>query len=194
MPEIEQRLRAGGAVADVGCGNGQAAIQIARCFPEVSVVGFDLHVPAVASARGYAEEAGLADRVRFEIREAERGLPGSYDLITCFDVVHDMPQPVEALRAIRQALAPGGSLFVLEFNFSSDLADNIDHPFGIGAFGYAASVNYCMTTALAAGGVGTGTCMGERVFREYAEAAGFREVRRIDFPANPLNIFFEARA
>ena len=105
-----------------------------------------------------------------------------------------MPHPVEALAKIRRALAPGGSFFVLEFNLSSDVQENIDHPFGVGAFGYSASVNYCMTTALAAGGVGTGTCMGERRFREYAAGAGFTEVRRIDFADNPLNLFFEARA
>jgi hypothetical protein len=79
----------------------------------------------------------------------------------------------------------------MEFNFSSDLGENIQHPMGLGAFGYSASVNYCLTTALAMGGVGTGTCMGERVFREYAAAAGYTHVRRHDFPASPLNLFFE---
>jgi 2-polyprenyl-3-methyl-5-hydroxy-6-metoxy-1,4-benzoquinol methylase len=194
MPEVERRLRAGGAAADVGCGNGQALLQLARCYDKARLVGFDLHAPAIESARANAAAAGLADRVRFEVLDAGQGIPGRYDLITCFDVVHDMPRPVEGMRAIRDALTPGGSFFVLEFNFSSDLRGNIDHPFGIGAFGYASSVNYCMTTALAAGGVGTGTCMGERHFREIAAAAGFGEVRRLDFPNNPLNLFFEARA
>jgi 2-polyprenyl-3-methyl-5-hydroxy-6-metoxy-1,4-benzoquinol methylase len=194
MPAIEARLRAGGRVADVGCGNGQAAILMAQAYPAARVVGFDFHAPSIESARANAEAAGVTDRVRFEVLDAAAGIPGAYDLITCFDVVHDMPHPVAGLRGIRQALAPGGSLFVLEFNLSGDLRENIDHPFGIGAFGYQASVNYCMTTALAAGGVGTGTCMGERRFREFAAAAGFAEVVRHDFPNNPLNLFFEARA
>lgn len=194
MPEIELRLRAGGAVADVGCGNGQAAILMARAYPAATVVGYDHYAPAIESARANAAAAEVADRVRFEVLDASSGIPGRWDLVTCFDVVHDMPHPVEGLRAIRAALAPGGSLFALEFNLSSDLQENIDHPLGIGSFGYSASINYCMTTALAAGGVGTGTCMGERVFREYAAAAGFSEVIRHDFPANPLNLFFEARA
>jgi SAM-dependent methyltransferase len=194
MPAVEARLKTGGRIADVGCGNGQAAILMAQAYPNASVVGFDFYAPSIASARANAEAAGVADRVRFETLDAATGIPGAYDLITCFDVVHDMPHPVEGLRGIRQALAPGGSLFALEFNLSSDLQENIDHPFGIGAFGYSASVNYCMSTALAAGGVGTGTCMGEKRFREYAAAAGFSEVIRHDFPANPLNLFFEARA
>lgn len=192
MPEVDARLRAGGSAADVGCGNGLALIELAKGYPAARVIGYDLHAPAIEEARANAAEAGVGDRVRFEVRDATLGLPETYDLITCFDVVHDMPRPIPALHAIREALTPGGSFFVLEFNFSSDLQENIDHPLGIGAFGYGASVNYCMTTSLAAGGVGTGTCMGEARFREYASAAGFGAVRRLDFPTNPLNIFFEA--
>jgi SAM-dependent methyltransferase len=194
MPEVHRRLLAGGAVADVGCGNGLALIQAARCYPAARLVGFDLHAPAIEAARRNAEAAGVGDRVRFEVRDVAQGIPGSHDLITCFDVVHDMPFPRRALPQVRAALAPGGSLFVLEFNLSNELQANIDHPFGLGAWGYGASVNYCMTTALAVGGEGTGTCMGEAPFRTLAAEAGFSEVRRLDFPDNPFNIFFEAKA
>ncbi len=194
MPEVASQLAAGGSAADVGCGNGQALITLARTFPNAVLDGYDLHAPALADARANAEEAGVEDRVTFELRDAVSGLPKQYDLITILDVVHDMPDPVPALAALRTALKPGGRLFVMEFNFSSDLAENIQHPMGLGAFGYAASVNYCLTTALAVGGVGTGTCMGERVFRKYAAAAGFTHVRRHDFPASPLNLFFEVWA
>ena len=194
MPEIDRRLRAGGTVADVGCGNGLALIELAKGYPTARLIGFDVHGPAIETARRNAEVAGVADRVRFEVLDAGQGIPGRYDLITCFDVVHDMPHPRQALPQIRQALAPGGSFFVLEFNFSDDLQENIDHPFGIGAFGYAASVNYCMTTALAVGGEGTGTCMGERRLREFAAEAGFGEVKLLDFPQNPFNLIFELKA
>ena len=194
MPEIDARLRAGGSAADIGCGNGMALIQLARCYPEARLVGFDRHAPAIEAARANAEAAGVGDRIRFGVRDAGGGIPGTYDLITCFDVVHDMPFPRRALPQIRAALAPGGSFFVLEFNFSDDLQENIDHPFGIGAFGYGASVNYCMTTALAVGGEGTGTCMGERRLREFAADAGFSETRRLDFPQNPFNLIFEVKA
>lgn len=191
MPAVAARLAAGGSAADVGCGNGQALITLARTFPQASLDGFDLHAPAIADAWVNAREAGVADHVNFALRDVVEGLPGQYDLITMLDVVHDMPDPVPALAALRTALKPGGRLFVMEFNFSSDLSENVQHPMGLGAFGYSASVNYCLTTALAMGGIGTGTCMGERVFREYAAAAGFTHVRRHDFPASPLNLFFE---
>jgi 2-polyprenyl-3-methyl-5-hydroxy-6-metoxy-1,4-benzoquinol methylase len=193
MPVIDRRLRNGGSVADVGCGNGLALIELAKGYPTATLVGFDVHAPAIEAARANAAAAGLGDRIRFEVLDAGQGIPGTYDLITCFDVVHDMPHPRQALPQIRKALTPGGSFFVLEFNFSDDLQENIDHPFGIGAFGYAASCNYCMTTALAAGGEGTGTCMGERRLREFAADAGFGEVKLLDFPQNPFNLIFELK-
>jgi 2-polyprenyl-3-methyl-5-hydroxy-6-metoxy-1,4-benzoquinol methylase len=193
LDSIEERLKLGGSVIDVGCGNGQAAIQMALAYPEASVIGIDVFPAAIESARENAETAGVGDRVRFEVHDVAEGLPGSYDLITCFDVIHDLPRPIESMQAMRAALNPGGSLFVLEFNLSSDLQENIEHPLGMGAFGYAASVNYCMTTSLAVDGAGTGTCLGERCFREFAAEAGFTSVQRHDFPTNPFNLFFEAR-
>jgi SAM-dependent methyltransferase len=180
-------------VADVGCGNGQALIELAKGYPNARLVGLDNYPLAIEAATANAREAGLADRVRFELCDVTNGLPGQYDLITSFDVVHDMPRPRPALRQIRQALTPGGTYFVLEFNFYSDLQRNIDHPLGIGAFGYAGSCTYCMTQALAVGGEGTGTCMGEDKLRDLAAEAGFSQVRRLDFPQNPFNLFYELR-
>ena len=195
LPEVHARLQAGGRVADVGCGNGQALIYLAQAYPNAVCVGFDNYEPAIAAANAHARAAGLPPgRLRFEVGDVERGLPEQYDLITCFDVVHDMPRPRPALKSIRESLQPGGTYFVLEFNFSSDLQENIAHPLGIGAFGYSVSTNYCMTQALAAGGEGTGTCLGETRMREFAQAAGFTHCRRVDFPANPFNLFYELRA
>jgi 2-polyprenyl-3-methyl-5-hydroxy-6-metoxy-1,4-benzoquinol methylase len=194
MPQVDAALRAGGSVADVGCGNGQALIILAQAYPEASFVGYDNYAPAIAAANENAKAAGLADRLRYEVCDVTQGIPGTYDLITTFDVVHDMPRPRPALREIRNALNPEGTYFVLEFNFYGDLQRNIDHPLGIGAFGYSASTNYCMTQALAAGGEGTGTCMGEEKMRELATEAGFGQFRRMDFAGNPFNIFYEIRA
>jgi 2-polyprenyl-3-methyl-5-hydroxy-6-metoxy-1,4-benzoquinol methylase len=124
------------------------------------------------------------------VRDVAQGLPETYDLVTLFDVLHDMPHPKPALAAIARALRPGGTCFVAEFNLFGDLASNIEHPLQLGAFGYSASVNYCMTQALAAGGEGTGTAMGEERVRAVATEAGFRSVDRLDFPNNPFNIFY----
>jgi 2-polyprenyl-3-methyl-5-hydroxy-6-metoxy-1,4-benzoquinol methylase len=193
LPTVDARLRAGGAVADVGCGNGQALIILAQAYPEATFIGYDNYAPAIAAANAHARQAGLGDRLRFEVCDVTQGLPGQYDLITTFDVVHDMPRPRPALKEIKRALNPGGTYFVLEFNFYGELQANIDHPLGIGAFGYSASTNYCMTQALAVGGEGTGTCMGEEKMRELADEAGFGQFRRMDFANNPFNIFYEIR-
>jgi len=93
MPEIDARLRAGGIVADIGCGNGQALIELAKGYAEAKLVGFDFHAPAVEAARANAAAAGIGPNLRFEVLDAAAGIPGTYDLITCFDVVHDMPHP-----------------------------------------------------------------------------------------------------
>ncbi len=193
MPQADAALRAGGSVADVGCGNGQALLFLAKAYPQATLVGYDNYAPAVEAANANAAEAGLADRVHYEVWDAERALPGTYDLITTFDVVHDMLRPRPALEHIKGALKPDGTYFVLEFNVSGDLHANIEHPLGIGAFGYSASTNYCITQSLAVGGVATGACMGEAKMRELAAAAGFGRFRRIDFPANPFNLFYEIR-
>ena len=193
MPQADAALRAGGSVADVGCGNGQALLFLAKGYPNATLVGYDAYAPAIAAANANAQAAGLADRVRYEVCDATQGIPGQFDLITTFDVVHDMPRPRPALKEIRKALKPDGTFFVLEFNFSGDVQTNIDHPMGIGAFGYSASANYCMTQALAVGGEGTGACMGEAKARELASEAGFTHFRRIDFPQNPFNLFYEIR-
>jgi SAM-dependent methyltransferase len=194
MPTVDAALKAGGAVADIGCGNGQALLFLAQGYPHATLIGLDNYAPAIAAANANAEAAGLAERVRFEVCDVTQSIPGTYDLITTFDVVHDMPRPRPALRLIKEALNPGGTYFMLEFNFFGDLQRNIDHPFGIGAFGYSASVNYCMTQALAVGGEGTGTCMGEEKARELATEAGFGHFRRLDFASNPFNLFYEIRS
>ncbi len=193
LPQADAALKAGGSVADIGCGNGQALLFLAQGYPNATLVGYDNYAPAIAAANANAKAAGLDGRVRYEVCDVTQGIPGQFDLITTFDVVHDMPHPRPAMKEIRAALKPDGTFFVLEFNFSGDLQQNIDHPMGIGSFGYSASTNYCMTQALAVGGEGTGTCMGEEKARELAGEAGFTHFRRLDFPANPFNLFYEIR-
>src|SRR4029079_17707727 len=127
MPRAEAALRAGGAVADVGCGNGQALLGLAQGYPHATLVGYDSYAPAIAAANANAEAAGLADRVRYEVCDVTKGIPGTYELLTPFDVVHDMPRPRPALKEMKRSLKPGGSYFVLEFNFFTDLQQNIDH-------------------------------------------------------------------
>src|SRR5262249_34384968 len=150
----QARLERGALLADVGSGYGQAVITLAKAFPNSRFVGYDINERSVAHARGAAERAGVSDRVRFEQRDASTGLPEQYDLITTFDVIHDMVDPRGALRAIREALKPDGIYFCVEINSSANLEENAGP---LGALFYGISVLFCMTQSLAAHGEGLGT-------------------------------------
>ena len=108
---VKAKLEAGARVADVGCGHGASTIILAKAYPRSTFVGFDYHPPSIERARERAKEAGVADRVKFEVASA-KDFPGSYDLVACFDCLHDMGDPVGAAAHVRQSLgrtAPGCS-------------------------------------------------------------------------------------
>ncbi|MDQ6834408.1 MAG: methyltransferase domain-containing protein [Chloroflexota bacterium] len=178
MPAVQQLLEQGASVADIGCGHGRATIVLAKAFPNSRFVGFDAFPPAVARATRKAEEAGVADRVRFEVREVAEGLPGHYDVITTFDVIHDAAHPLALLRTIRQALRSGGRYICMEANCSHNLEENLT-PLGTAL--HAFSITYCMTTSLGIGGEGLGTLgMPPKKLEELCHAAGFSSVRIVD--------------
>jgi 2-polyprenyl-3-methyl-5-hydroxy-6-metoxy-1,4-benzoquinol methylase len=188
MPDVERALETGGSVADVGCGEGLAAVILARRFPRATVVGYDEHAPSIARARERAEAAGVGDRVRFDVLDATSGLSGRFDVITTFDVVHDAVDPVALLRSVRDALRPGGIFVCLDINCADRAEDNVGP---IAALLYGISVLYCMTTSLARGGHGLGTMgLPEPVLRDLAGTAGFRTVRRVPMD-NPINSLYE---
>ena len=188
VPDTTAKLRAGARVADVGCGTGQALIALARAFPAITATGYDVHQPAVERARRAAAEAGLADRISFEVLDVAAGLPESFDVITTFDVVHDAVDPLGLLRSIRDALRPGGTYLCLEINCSDKAADNTGP---IAALLYGFSILYCMTTSLAEGGEGLGTLgLPEPVLRQLAGKAGFAQVRYVEMD-NPFNRLYE---
>lgn len=193
MPDIHCKLQEGGSVADVGCGNGQALLILHQGYPKARCVGYDNYELAIANANKRAQAAGADGQVRYELHDVVKGLPEQYDLITTFDVVHDMVDPVGALKAIRAALNPEGAYLMGEFNFASDLAGNIDHPMGLGVFGYSASTLYCLTTSLSQNGAGIGTVMGEAKARELAEKAGFTKFRVLPLE-DPIHKLYEIRA
>ena len=190
VPGVKARLECGAHVADVGCGSGRALINLARAFPNSHFVGYDVFGPAVERANANAEAAGVADRLRFERHDATEGLPGRYDLITTFDVIHDIAKPLEVLRGFRQALLPSGTYLMLEIKCSDRLEENAG-PFG--AILYGTSVLYCTPTSLANGGEGLGTMgMPESKVRALCAEAGFSSVRRLPFE-NPFNVLYEVR-
>jgi 2-polyprenyl-3-methyl-5-hydroxy-6-metoxy-1,4-benzoquinol methylase len=191
MPDVQAKLEKAADVADVGCGRGRALIALAKEYPNGSYVGYDNYPPTIEIARERAAEAGVSDRVRFEVRDvATAGLPEEYDIVTTFDVVHDSANPRGLLKAIRKGLRSDGVYVNLEINASDKVEENAGV---LGAFFYAASTFYCMTTSLASGGEGLGTLgMNEKATRELCAEAGFSSVRRVPME-NPFNILYEIR-
>jgi SAM-dependent methyltransferase len=190
MPDVEQQLSRGARIADVGCGSGRALIKLAEAFPESSYVGYDAFAGQLERARANAEQAGVGERVRFELLDVAEGLPGRFDVITTFDVIHDAVDPRGLLKAIRDALEPDGIYVMLDVRSADDPADNVGP---IASMFYGFSIFYCMTTSLAHGGEGLGTLgLPEVKVRELAAEAGFSSVRNVPID-DPFDLLYEIK-
>lgn len=183
------KLERGATVADVGCGHGASTILMAQAFPNSRFLGFDYHDESIATARKRAEEAGLADRVSFEVASAGE-FPGSgYDLITMFDCLHDMGDPAGAAHHVRQALAPDGTWMIVEPAAADRVEDNFN-PVGRAYYGF--STLLCTPSSLSQNvGLALGAQAGEARIRAVVENGGFRHFRRV--AETPFNLVFEAR-
>jgi len=191
LPELRNGLESGIRWADVGCGAGHAVIRLAQEFPRSTFAGFDIFPAQIARARAAAEAAGVADRVQFEAADASQGLPGTWDVISTLDVVHDAVNPAALLAGIRRSLAGDGTYLWLEINCADDHADNRG-PLPTVLYGF--SLLYCMTTSLAHGGAGLGTCgCPPSVVEKLGRSAGFGSVREVPID-NPINRLYELRA
>jgi cyclopropane fatty-acyl-phospholipid synthase-like methyltransferase len=165
-------------------------IRLAQEFPASTFVGFDAFPAQIERARAAAAQAGVADRVTFEVADAAQGLPGSYDVISTFDVVHDATDPTALVTGIRRALADDGSYLMLEINCADEHTDNTG-PIATVLYGF--SILYCMTTSLAHGGAGLGTCgCPPSVVEKLGRQAGFATVHEVPIE-NPLNRLYELR-
>lgn len=185
---IVAKLEQGGKIADVGCGHGFSTLIMAEAFPNTEVVGYDFHGPSIQEAQAHAVAHGLHN-VRFETAAA-KDFPGTdYDLITCFDCLHDMGDPAGAAAHIKQALKPGGSWMIVEPMAGDDVADNLNP---VGRLYYAASTMICVPTSLSQEvGAALGAQAGEAKLAETIKAGGFATVRRA--AENPFNMVLEAR-
>jgi 2-polyprenyl-3-methyl-5-hydroxy-6-metoxy-1,4-benzoquinol methylase len=174
VPDLDARLKAdpSARIADVACGFGWSSIAMARGYPRVDVTGLDLDAPSIEAARRNAAASGLADRVRFEVRDAaDPALAGGYDLVTIFEALHDMSHPVDALRAARALLANGGSVVVADERVAEAFTAPGDD---VERLMYGWSVLTCLPGGRTAeGSAATGTVMRPATLRAYAKAAGF---------------------
>jgi SAM-dependent methyltransferase len=186
---VEAKLRAGARVADVGCGLGSSSVLIASAFPRTTVVGSDYHPESIELARKKAAEAGVGDRVTFEVATAQT-FPGTgYDLVTMFDALHDMGDPVGAARRVREALAPDGTWLLVE-PYAPDRVEETFTP--VGRMYYAGSTFLCVPNGLSQpGGYALGAQAGEAAVRQVVTDAGFTRFRRA--AESPFNLVYEIR-
>jgi 2-polyprenyl-3-methyl-5-hydroxy-6-metoxy-1,4-benzoquinol methylase len=173
IPDVDAALRSGGRVADIGCGLGWSSLGIATGYPEARVDGFDVDVPSIERARQFAHEQGVSDRVRFSVVDAgQLGEDGGYDVVTAFECVHDLPDPVAVLGAMRRLVRPGGAVLVVDEKVAETFTAPGDE---VERLMYGYSLFCCLPdSASTRPSVRTGTVMRPAVLEGYAQEAGFR--------------------
>lgn len=187
MSDVEAALQSGARVADVGCGHGASTLLMARAYPASSFVGFDGHEQSIEMARKRAADAGLTDRVRFEVGTAQ-DFAGRYDLVMFFDCLHDMTDPAGACRHAHDALDPGGTMLLVEPFAGDTVADNLNP---VGAAYYGFSTLLCTANAMQQeGSLALGAQAGEARLREVVTGAGFQDLRRV--AETPFNLVLQA--
>jgi SAM-dependent methyltransferase len=174
-PEVHDRLaRDGAVVADVGCGAGWSTIALARAYPEATLRGLDVDEPSIAMARAHAAEAGLGERVTFIHVDAGTDPASDHDAVFAFECIHDMPRPVEVLRAARESLRDDGFMVVMDEAVADEFAPDGDE---LERLMYGFSLFICLPDGLSdPPSVGTGTVMRRSTLEAYATEAGFSGV------------------
>jgi ubiquinone/menaquinone biosynthesis C-methylase UbiE len=186
---VEDKLRAGATVADLGCGLGASTILLAQAYPNSRFTGSDYHDASIELARKRAGDAGVADRVSFETSSAAEFSGTDYDLVATFDCLHDMGDPLSAARHVRQALKPDGTWLVVEPAAADDIAGNMNP---VGRAYYSFSTLLCVPNALSQpGGYALGAQAGEAAIRQITTDAGFTRFRRA--AETPFNLVYEVR-
>jgi SAM-dependent methyltransferase len=182
-------LAAGAKVADVGCGLGASTILMAQAYPNSTFVGYDYHAPSIEMARERAADAGVGDRVQFEVARSKDYPGNDYDFVAFFDCLHDMGDPVGAASHVRQSLAPNGTWMIVEPFANDQVEDNLNP---VGRAFYGASTLICTPASLSQEvGLALGAQAGEARIREVVTSGGFTRFRRAT--ETPFNLIFEAK-
>jgi ubiquinone/menaquinone biosynthesis C-methylase UbiE len=186
---VQARLESGASVVDLGCGHGASTILMAQAFPASTFTGSDYHEDSIAAARKRAADAGVADRVSFEVSGAQTFDARDVDLVTTFDCLHDMGDPLAAAKRIRDSLASDGTWMIVEPYAGDTVASNLNP---IGRIYYNFSTFLCVPNALSQpGGYALGAQAGEASIRQLTTDAGFSRFRRS--AETPFNLVYEAR-
>lgn len=186
---VDEKLKKGARVADVGCGLGASTVLMAKHYPKSEFVGFDYHDKSIESAKQRAKDAGVSDRIRFQVAKA-KDYPGKdYDFVTFFDCLHDMGDPAGASAHVRSTLKSDGSWMIVEPFAGDKLEDNLNP---IGRAFYGASTLLCTPASLSQEvGLALGAQAGEKRVLDVVKSGGFSRFRRAT--QTPFNLIFEAR-
>jgi SAM-dependent methyltransferase len=186
---VDEKLRSGARVADIGCGHGASTLILAKAYPRSEIVGFDYHPESIERARAAAEQAGVDKRVSFEVASAKE-YPGSgYDLVAMFDCLHDMGDPVGAAGHVLRSLGPDGTWLIVEPFANDRLEDNLNP---VGRVFYSASTMVCTPASRDQEvGLALGAQAGEARLRAVVTEGGFTRFRRAT--ETPFNLVLEAR-
>jgi ubiquinone/menaquinone biosynthesis C-methylase UbiE len=186
---VQAKLEKGASVADLGCGHGASTLLMADAFPASRFVGSDYHKGSIESARERAEDAGVGDRVRFEVASAQELDAHGLDLVTTFDCLHDMGDPLSAAQHIRRSLAADGTWMIVEPAAGDTVESNLNP---VGRVFYNFSTFLCVPNAMSqSGGYALGAQAGEAAIRQVVTDAGFTRFRRV--ADTPFNNVYEAR-
>ena len=189
LDDVQSKLETGARVADVGCGKGASTILMAKAFPNSRFFGFDYHDKSIDGAREIAGREGVADRAVFNTATSKNFAGKDYDLITVFDCLHDMGDPVGAAAHVRSALAKDGTWMIVEPYAKDELKDNLNP---VGRVYYSFSTLLCTPCSRSQEvGLCLGAQAGEKRIREVVHSAGFTRFRRAS--ETPFNIVYEAR-
>eukprot|EP00451_Oxyrrhis_marina_P019002 CAMPEP_0204338270 /NCGR_PEP_ID=MMETSP0469-20131031/20939_1 /ASSEMBLY_ACC=CAM_ASM_000384 /TAXON_ID=2969 /ORGANISM="Oxyrrhis marina" /LENGTH=384 /DNA_ID=CAMNT_0051322419 /DNA_START=10 /DNA_END=1164 /DNA_ORIENTATION=+ len=188
FPGAVEKLTEGVHVADLGCGRGGLTITLASAFPKSTFVGVDLDQDSIAKATATLQHTSLTN-VTFTCKDLGELPPGSADLVVNHDCIHDLKDPIGALRAVRRALRPGGAFLSMEPMVADSLEENTSPGAGLS---YGISLLHCMTVSLAQGGMGLGAgSFGPKTYEGIAREAGFTEFQKVG--SNMVNHFYELK-
>ena len=185
---MEEKLKAGAKVADIGCGHGSSTIIMAKAYPESRFWGFDNHEKSIETARQRAKDAGVSDRVTFEVANASKIPDQQFDMVTFFDCLHDMGDPVGACKRAGEVLADEGSILIVEPMAGNTVEENFNI---VGRTFSGASTLCCTSNSLALNGPALGAVAAESAIEEVVHAGGLSQFRRAT--ETPFNRIFEAR-
>ena len=186
---VEEKLKAGAKVADIGCGHGSSTVLMAEAYPNSTIHGIDFHAPSIEAARAKAAAAGVTN-AEFHVAAAQDFAGGEFDFACIFDALHDMGDPVGVAGHIREAMKPDGTFMLVEPIAGDTMAENM-HP--LGQIYYAFSTTVCTPASLAQEvGLGLGAQAGQKRLTEVLNEAGFNDVKRA--AETPTNMVLEVRA